>query len=185
MSSVPPEDYDDHGLSITIAGSSQPTQPARKGRGGTKRGREAGTRRQSTVLPPNSSLNADNVSVNSRRHSGHSFIPSDQQQPLNTVTLLRTKFETLQARLLTLEAQVLPRDTTVFQSVETGEEGSNANSFNRSRPFKHGRKTAIKLPNPNSLSDGITPIFETWEGQTLRKLQVNFWLFPDEATKFA
>jgi hypothetical protein len=87
--------------------------------------------------------------------------------------------------LFTLEAQVLPRDITVFQSVEAGEEGSNADSSDRSRPFKHGRKTAIKLPNPDSLFDGVIPIFETWEGQALRKLQVNFWLFPDEATKFA
>jgi hypothetical protein len=79
MFSVPPEDHNDHGLSITMAGSSQPTQPARKGRGGTKRGKGAGTRRQSTALPPNLSPNADNVSVNLRRYSGHSFIPSDQQ----------------------------------------------------------------------------------------------------------
>jgi hypothetical protein len=99
--------------------------------------------------------------------------------------LLRTEFETLQARLLTLEAQVLPKDTTVFQSVEAGEEGSNADSFDRSRPFKHGRKTAIKLPNPDSLFDEVISTFETWEGQVLRKLQVNSWLFPDEATKFA
>jgi hypothetical protein len=185
MFSVPPKDYDDYGLFITVAGSSQPTQPARKGRGGTKRGKGAGTRRQSTALPPNSSPNANNVSINSRRHSGHSFIPSDQQQPLNTVTLLRTKFETLQARLLTLEAQVLPKNTTAFQSVKAGEKGSNANSSNRSRSSKHSRKTAIKLPNPDSLSDGMTPTFETWKGQALRKLQVNFWLFPNEATKFA
>jgi hypothetical protein len=87
--------------------------------------------------------------------------------------------------LLTLETQVLPRDITVFQSVEPGEEGSNTDSFDRSRPFKYGRKTAIKLPNPDSLSDGVTPIFETWEGQVLRKLQMNSWLFPDEITKFA
>jgi hypothetical protein len=185
MSLVLPEDYDDHGLSIIMAGSSQPTQLARKGRGGTKRGKGAGTRRQSTALPPNSSPNANNVSVNSRRHSGHSFIPSNQQQPLDIVTLLRTKFETLQARLLTLEAQVLPRNTTVFQSVETGEEGSNADSSDRSSSSKHSRKTAIKLPNPDSLSDEITPTFETWKGQTLRKLQMNSWLFPNEATKFA
>jgi hypothetical protein len=87
--------------------------------------------------------------------------------------------------LLTLEAQVLPRDITVFQSVEAGEEGSNANSSDRSKSFKHSRKTAIKLPNPDSLFDEIISTFETWEGQALRKLQVNFWLFPDEATKFA
>jgi hypothetical protein len=92
---VPPEDYDDHDLSITIAGSSQPMQPARKGRGGTKRGRGAGTRRQSTALPPNSFPNANNVSVNLRRYSGYSFILLNQQQPFNTVTLLRTKFEIL------------------------------------------------------------------------------------------
>jgi hypothetical protein len=59
------------------------------------------------------------------------------------------------------------------------------NSSDRSRPFKHGRKTAIKLPNPDSLSDEMTPIFETWEDQALRKLQVNSWLFPNETTKFA
>jgi hypothetical protein len=86
--------------------------------------------------------------------------------------------------LLTLETQVLPKDTTVFQSVEA-EEGSNTNSSDRSRPFKHGRKTAIKLPNPDLLSDGIIPIFETWKGQALRKLQMNSWLFPNETTKFA
>jgi hypothetical protein len=182
---IPPEDYDDHGLSIIIAGSSQPTQLARRGRGGTKRGKGAGTRRQSTALSSNLSPNADNVSINLRRHSGHSSIPSNQQQSFDTVTLLRTKFEILQARLLTLKAQVLPKNTTVFQSVEAEEKGSNANSSNRSRSFKHNRKTAIKLPNPNSLFDEITPTFETWKGQALRKLQVNFWLFPNEATKFA
>jgi hypothetical protein len=42
---IPPEDYDDYGLSITMAGSSQSTQPARRGRGGTRRGRGAGIRR--------------------------------------------------------------------------------------------------------------------------------------------
>jgi hypothetical protein len=161
MFSVPPEDHDDYGLSITIAGSSQPTQPARKGRGGTRRGRGAGIRRQSTALPPNSSPNADNVSINSRRHSGHSSIPSNQQQPFNTVTLLRTEFEILQTRLLTLKAQILPKNTTVFQSVKAEEKGSNANSSNRSRSSKHSRKTAIKLPNPDSLSDEVTPTFET------------------------
>jgi hypothetical protein len=185
MSLVPPEDHDDHGLSITMAGSSQPTQPARKGRGGNRRGRGAGTRRQSTTLPPNSPPNADNVFVNSRRYSDHLSIPSDQQQPPDTVTLLRLEFEILQTRLLILETQVLPKNTTIFQSVEPGEEGSNTNSSDRSRPFKYGRKTAIKLPNPDSLFGKITPIFEIWEGQTLRKLQVNSWLFPDEAIKFA
>jgi hypothetical protein len=185
MFSVPPEDHDNHGLSITVAGSSQPTQPARRGRGGNKRGREAGTRRQSTALPPNSPPNANNVSVNLRRYSDHFSMPSDQQQPPDTVTLLRSEFETLQTRLLTLETQVLPRDTTIFQSVEPGEEGSNTDSSDRSRPFKHDRKTAIKLPNPNSLSNGMTSTFETWEGQALRKLQMNSWLFPDETTKFA
>jgi hypothetical protein len=95
MSSVPPEDHDDHDLSITMAGSSQPTQPARRGRGGTRRGRGAGTRRQSTALPPNSPPNANNVSVNLRRYSDHLLIPSDQKQPPDTVTLLRSEFETL------------------------------------------------------------------------------------------
>jgi hypothetical protein len=185
MSSVPPEDHDDHGLFIIMAGSSQLTQLARRGRGGIKRGKGAGTRRQSTAFPPNSPPNADNVSVNSRRHSDHLSIPLNQQQPSDTVTLLRSEFEILQARLLTLETQVLPRNTTVFQSVEAGEEGSNTNSSDRSRPFKHGRKTAIKLPNPDLLSDGVISTLETWEGQALRKLQVNFWLFPDETTKFA
>jgi hypothetical protein len=78
MSSVPPEDHDDHGLSIIVAGSSQPTQLARRGRGGNRRGRGAGTHRQSTALPPNSPLNADNVSVNLRHYSDHLSIPSDQ-----------------------------------------------------------------------------------------------------------
>jgi hypothetical protein len=146
-----------------VAGSSQPTQPARKGRGGIRRGRGAGIRRQSTVLPPNLSPNANNVSINSRRHSSHSSISLNQQQPFNTVTLSRTKFETLQARLLTLEAQVLPKDITVFQSVEAGEEGSNADSSDRSKSSKHSRKTAIKLPNPDSLSDRMTSTFETWK----------------------
>jgi hypothetical protein len=95
MSSVPPEDHDDYGLSITVAGSSQLTQPARRGRGGNKRGRGAGTRRQSTVLPPNLPPNADNVSINSRRHFDHFSMPSDQQQPPNIVTLSRSEFETL------------------------------------------------------------------------------------------
>jgi hypothetical protein len=86
--------------------------------------------------------------------------------------------------LLTLETQVLPRNTTVFQSVEAEEEGLNADSFDRSRPFKHGRKIAIRLPNFDLLSDGMISIFETWEGQALQKLQVNSWLFSDETTKF-
>jgi hypothetical protein len=42
MFSVPPEDYDDYGLFITMAGSSQLTQPARKGRGGIRREKGAG-----------------------------------------------------------------------------------------------------------------------------------------------
>jgi hypothetical protein len=95
MSSVPPEDHDDHGLFITMTESSQPTQPARKGRGGNRRGRGAGTRRQSTALPPNSPPNVDNISVNLRRYFDHLSIPSDQQQPSNIVTLLRSEFETL------------------------------------------------------------------------------------------
>jgi hypothetical protein len=79
MFSIPPEDYDDHDLFITVAGSSQPTQPARRGRGGTRRGKGAGTRRQSTAFSSNLSPNADNVFINSRRYSGHLFISSNQQ----------------------------------------------------------------------------------------------------------
>jgi hypothetical protein len=95
MSLVPPEDHDDHGLSIIVAGSSQPTQPARRGRGGIRRGRGAGTRRQSTAFPSNLPSNADNVFVNSRRHSDHLSISLDQQQPPDIVTLLRSEFEIL------------------------------------------------------------------------------------------
>jgi hypothetical protein len=72
----------------------------------------------------------------------------------------------------------------IFHSVEA-EEGSDANDFDRSRPLKHSRRIDIKLPNSELLFDGVTPIFEIWEGQVLRKLQVHFWLFPNEATKFA
>jgi hypothetical protein len=170
---VPPKDYNDHSLSITMAESSQPTQPARRGRGGNRRGKGAGTRQQSTALPPNSPPNADNVFVNSRRHSDYLSISSDQQQPSNIVTLLRSEFEILQARLLILETQILPKNTTVFQSIKPEEKGLNTDSSDRSRPFKHGRKTAIKLPNPNSLSDGVTLTFQTWKNQALQKLQVN------------
>jgi hypothetical protein len=74
---------------------SQLTQPARKGRGGIRRGRGARTRRQSTALPPNSPPNADNVSVNLRRYFDHLLIPSNQQQPSDTVTSSRSEFEIL------------------------------------------------------------------------------------------
>jgi hypothetical protein len=75
MSLVPPEDHNDYDLSIIMAGNSQFTQLARKNRGGIRRGRGAGTRRQSTALPPNLFLNADNVSINLRRHSDYLSIP--------------------------------------------------------------------------------------------------------------
>jgi hypothetical protein len=45
--------------------------------------------------------------------------------------------------------------------------------------------TIIKLPNPEPFTNGVLFTFETWEGQALRKLRVNFWLFSDENTKFA
>jgi hypothetical protein len=46
-------------------------------------------------------------------------------------------------------------------------------------------RTTIKLPNPEPLTNGVLPTFETWEGQILRKLRVNSWLFSDKDTKFA
>jgi hypothetical protein len=46
-------------------------------------------------------------------------------------------------------------------------------------------RTIIKLPNPEPFTDGMSSMFETWEGQALRKLWMNFWLFSDENTKFA
>jgi hypothetical protein len=46
-------------------------------------------------------------------------------------------------------------------------------------------RTTIKLPNSEPFTNGVLFTFETWEGQALRKLRVNFWLFPDEDTKFA
>jgi hypothetical protein len=46
-------------------------------------------------------------------------------------------------------------------------------------------KHFIKLPNPETLSDGISPIFENWENKVLNKLECNSWLFPNERTRFA
>jgi hypothetical protein len=78
-----------------MAGSSQLTQLARRGRGGNRREKRAGIRRQSTAFSPNLSPNANNVFVNLRRYSDHLSIPSDQQQPPDIVTLSRSEFETL------------------------------------------------------------------------------------------
>jgi hypothetical protein len=50
---------------------------------------------------------------------------------------------------------------------------------------KGSHRTTIKLPNPELLTNGVLPTFETWKSQVLRKLRVNFWLFPNENTKFA
>jgi hypothetical protein len=50
---------------------------------------------------------------------------------------------------------------------------------------KGNHRTTIKLPNPELFTDNVLPTFETWEGQALRKLRMNFWLFPDKNTKFA
>jgi hypothetical protein len=50
---------------------------------------------------------------------------------------------------------------------------------------RSSHRTTIKLPNPEPFTDGVLPTFETWEGQALRKLRVNFWLFSDKDTKFA
>jgi hypothetical protein len=46
-------------------------------------------------------------------------------------------------------------------------------------------KHFIKLPNPETLSDGISPTFEDWENKALNKLEYNSWLFPNERTRFA
>jgi hypothetical protein len=46
-------------------------------------------------------------------------------------------------------------------------------------------KHFIKLPNPETLSDGISPTFENWEDKALNKLEYNSWLFPNERIRFA
>jgi hypothetical protein len=46
-------------------------------------------------------------------------------------------------------------------------------------------KHFIKLPNPETLFDGISPIFENWENKALNKLEYNSWLFPNERIYFA
>jgi hypothetical protein len=46
-------------------------------------------------------------------------------------------------------------------------------------------RTIIKLLNSEPFTDGVSLTFETWKGQALRKLRMNFWLFSDKNTKFA
>jgi hypothetical protein len=46
-------------------------------------------------------------------------------------------------------------------------------------------KHFIKLPNPETFFDGISPIFENWENKALNKLKCNSWLFPNERIRFA
>jgi hypothetical protein len=46
-------------------------------------------------------------------------------------------------------------------------------------------KHFIKLPNPETFSDGISPTFENWENKAFNKLKCNSWLFPNERTRFA
>jgi hypothetical protein len=54
MSLIPPDDYEGHDQSIYMATSSQPTQPARRGRSLTAR-RERGGRSaaEAAAFPPN------------------------------------------------------------------------------------------------------------------------------------
>jgi hypothetical protein len=131
MSSIPPDNHVNN-QSITVATSNnQPTQQARREeRSSARRGRGAGTRRQSTAPPPNFPPNADNVSVNSSRHSGRSSAQSNRPQPSDTVTISRQKFDQLRARLLILEIQAPSRAIIIFQTIEANENGSNAGSSN-------------------------------------------------------
>jgi hypothetical protein len=124
MFSIPPDGHVND-QSITVA-----TSTRRGGRSSARRGRGAGTRRQSTAPPPNFPPNANNVSVNSSRYSGRSSAQSNRPQPSDTVTISRQKFDQLRARLFTLEMQAPPRAATVFQTIEADENGSNAGSSN-------------------------------------------------------
>lgn len=44
---------------------------------------------------------------------------------------------------------------------------------------------AIKLRDPDPLTDGVSPTFEDWEFATLEKLETNSWLFHDERMQFS
>jgi hypothetical protein len=51
--------------------------------------------------------------------------------------------------------------------------------------YKFIRRSIIKLPNPESFSGSDGQSFDTFEEQMRNKLEVNYWMFPDERTRFA
>jgi hypothetical protein len=157
------------GNSITVAESSRPTaQGARRGRSAQRgKGRGNGPTRsnpQTPHRPPSAQ------SQRSQRSNGPTREDFNALQDL--VLSLRTALETNPVR-----------PPPVIPSIERPTEASTPSVTPSAVPTDP--KHFIKLPNPEILSDGISPTFENWENKALNKLKYNSWLFPNERIYFA
>jgi hypothetical protein len=163
------------GNSITMAESSRPTaQGARRGRSAQReRGRGNEPTRSNPQTPHRPSSAQSQRSQRSQRF-----------QRSNGPT--RENFNAVQDLVLSLRTALKAnpvRPPPVIPSVERPTEAPTPLVTSSAVPTDP--KHFIKLPNPETLSNGISPTFKNWENKALNKLKCNSWLFSDERTRFA
>jgi hypothetical protein len=163
------------GDSITVAESSRSTaKGARRGRSAQRgRGRGNGPTRsnpQTPHRPPSAQSQRSQRSQRFQRSNGPTRENFNALQDL--VLSFRTALETNPVRL-----------PPVISSVERPTEAPIPSVTSSAVPTDP--KHFIKLPNPETLFDGISPIFENWKNKALNKLKCNSWLFSNERTRFA
>jgi hypothetical protein len=156
------------GDSITVAESSRPRAQ------GAQRGYSAQHRRGRGNGP---------TRFNPQTLHRPTFVQSQRFQRFNELT--REKFNALQDLVLFLRIALKTnpvRPPPVIPSVERPTKAPTPSVILSAVPTDP--KHFIKLPNPETFSNGILPTFENWENKALNKLKCNSWLFPDKRIRF-
>jgi hypothetical protein len=157
------------GDSITVAESSRSTaQGVRRGRSAQRgRGRGNGPTRSNPQI-----LHRPPSAQSQRSQRSQRFQRFQRSQRSNGPT--RENFNALQDLVLFLRTALETnpvRPPPVIPSVERPTEAPIPSVTPSAAPTDP--KHFIKLPNPETLSNGISPIFENWENKALNKLECN------------
>jgi hypothetical protein len=141
-----------------VATSSQPTQPARRGRSLTaRRGRRGRSAAGAAALPPNNPQYADNVSINLQQSS-----QPDHLIPADLIIIFRQELDNLRNRLLTLESSRILHQPKIRSTIaETDPLADQSDQSDNS--YKFIRRHTIKLPNPESFSESNGQFFDIFE----------------------
>jgi hypothetical protein len=161
--------------SITVAESSRPTAQ------GARRGRSAQRERGRGNEPTRSNPQTPHQAPSAQLQRSQRF---QRSQRSNEPT--RENFNALQNLVLFLRTALKTnpvRPSPVIPSVKRPTEAPIFSVTPSAVPTDP--KHFIKLPNPETLFNGISPIFENWENKALNKLECNSCLFPNERTCFA